>query len=105
MNLPSLARFFRQQVLYIAIAAVVAAIFWAIGQQINPATVLVYSLCIGNLLSLAIGWLGFLYAKRPFPYNLLIFVPLLLVLTVPIYLITSVVVWLIAPPFRWRFPT
>jgi sigma-B regulation protein RsbU (phosphoserine phosphatase) len=92
-----LARFFRQQALYIAIAAVIAAILWAIGQRTNPAIILVYTLCIGNLLSPAIGWLDFLYAERPFPYNWLIFVPLLLVLTVPVYLITSVVVWLIAP--------
>jgi len=99
VNIPSLARFFRQQVLYIAIAAVIAAISWAIGQKMYPTSVLVYSLCIGNLLSLAIDWLGFLYEERPFPYNILIFVPLLIVLTVPIYLITSVVVWLIAPPF------
>ena len=97
MNVRSLARFFRQQALYIAIAAVIAAILWAIGQRTNPAIILVYTLCIGNLLSPAIGWLDFLYAERPFPYNWLIFVPLLLVLTVPVYLITSVVVWLIAP--------
>jgi sigma-B regulation protein RsbU (phosphoserine phosphatase) len=113
VNVPSLARFFRQQVFYIAIAAVIAAIVWAIGQKTNPASVLVYSLCIGNLLSPAIGWLGFLYEERPFPYNILIFVPLLIVLTVPIYLITSVVVWLVAPPFplalsdlimsQWKF--
>ena len=113
MNLPSLARFLRQQVLYIAIAAVIAAIVWAIGQKTNPASVLVYSLCIGNLLSPAIGWLGFLYEERSFPYNILIFVPLMIVLTVPIYLITSVVVWLVAPPFplalsslimsQWKF--
>lgn len=37
-------------------------------------------------------------AERPFPYSLVVFLPLLLVLTVPIYLITSVVVWLVAPP-------
>jgi len=98
VNVPSLARFLRQQSVYIAISAVVGAIFWANGQQINPVTVLLYSLCIGNLLSPAIGWLEFLYAKRPFPYSLLIFVPLLLVLTVPIYVITTVVVWWIAPP-------
>jgi len=114
VNVSSLARFFRQQVLYIAIAAVIAAIFWAIGQQINPATVLLYSLCIGNLLSPAIGWLEFLYWQKPFPYNLLIFLPLLLVLTVPVYLISSAVVWLIAPPTPqtlshlittgWKFP-
>jgi sigma-B regulation protein RsbU (phosphoserine phosphatase) len=109
-----LARFFRQQVLYIAIAAVAAAIFWAIGQQINPATVLLYSLCIGNLVSPAIGRLEFLYWQKPFPYNLLIFLPVLLVLTVPVYLISSAVVWLIAPPTPqtlshlirtgWKFP-
>jgi phosphoserine phosphatase RsbU/P len=114
VNLPTLARFFRQQSLYIAISAVVGAIFWANGQQINPATVLVYSLCLGNLLSPAIGWSEFLYAERPFPYNLLIFLPVLLVLTVPIYLITTVVVWLVAPPSPqtlshlittgWKFP-
>ena len=98
MNLSSLARFFRQQLGYLVMSAVIAAILWAIGQRTNPAIILVYTLCIGNLVSLAIGWLEFLYAERPFPYNLLIFVPLLLVLTVPVYLITSVVVWLIALP-------
>jgi sigma-B regulation protein RsbU (phosphoserine phosphatase) len=98
VNVPSLARFFRQQLVYITMSVVIAAILWAIGQRTNPAIILVYTLCIGNLLSPAIGWLDFLYAERPFPYNWLIFVPLLLVLTVPVYLITSVVVWLIAPP-------
>ena len=97
VKLSSLARFFRRQFVYIAISAVIAAIFWAIGQRTNPAIILLYTLCIGNLLTPAIGWLDFLYAERPFPYNLLIFVPLLLVLTVPVYLITSVVVWSIAP--------
>ena len=114
MNVPSLARFFRQQSTYIAIAAVVGAIFWANGQQINPATVLLYSLCLGNLLSPATNRLSFLYWQRPFPYNLLIFLPVLLVLTVPVYLISSAVVWLIAPPTPqtlshlittgWKFP-
>ena len=98
MKLSSLARFSRQQLVYITMSAVIAAILWAIGQRTNPAIILLYTLCIGNLLSPAIGWLDFLYAERPFPYNLLIFVPLLLVLTVPVYLITSLVVWLITPP-------
>jgi sigma-B regulation protein RsbU (phosphoserine phosphatase) len=56
----------------------------------------------------------FLYAERPFPYDLLIFLTVLLVLTTPIYLIATVVVWLIAPPSPqtlshlittgWKFP-
>jgi len=98
VNVSSLARFFRQQMFYVAIAAVVTALIWAIGQRTNPATVLVYTLCIGNLVSISLEKLGFLYGERPFPYNLLVFLPLLLVLTAPIYLITSAVVWLIAPP-------
>ncbi len=114
MSVPTLARFFRQQSLYIAISAVVGAIFWAIGQRINPATVVVYSLCIGNLLSPATGWVEFLYAERPFPNDWLVFLTVLLVLTTPIYLIATVVVWLIAPPYPqtlshlittgWKFP-
>ncbi|HMD78274.1 MAG TPA: PP2C family protein-serine/threonine phosphatase [Terracidiphilus sp.] len=114
MNVPSLVRFFRQQVLYIVISAVIGAIFWASGQPINFATILTYSLCIGNLLNPAIYRLEFLYSDRPFPYNWLIFLLVLLALTVPVYLITAVVVWLIAPPVPetlshlmrtgWRFP-
>ena len=114
VNYSSLAHLFRQQLVYIAISAVVAAIFWAMGQQTNPAMVLIYTLCIGNLLSTAIGWLDFLYAERPFPYNLLIFLPILIAVTFPVYLITTVVIWLIAPPLPmtlahlitagWRFP-
>jgi len=109
-----LVRFIRQQSLYIAIAAVVGAVFWAIGQQINPATVLLYSLCLVNLLSPAMGRLQFLYWDKPFPYNWLIFLPVLLVLAIPIYVISSVVVWMIAPPTPqtlshlirtgWKFP-
>jgi phosphoserine phosphatase RsbU/P len=98
VNVSSLARFSRQQILYVVIAAVVAALMWATGQRTNPATPLVYTLCIGNLVTISLEKLGFLYEKRPFPYNLLIFLPLLLVLTAPVYLITSAVVWMIAPP-------
>jgi sigma-B regulation protein RsbU (phosphoserine phosphatase) len=94
----TLARFFRQQSVYAAISAVIGGVFWANGQQINFGTVLVSSFCIGNLLSLALNRLGFLYRDRPFPFNWLIFLSFLLVLAVPVYLITSVVVWWIAPP-------
>jgi phosphoserine phosphatase RsbU/P len=98
VKVSSLVRLFRQQIFYVASAAVVAAIIWATGQRTNPATILVYTLCIGNMISISLEKLGSLYATRPFPYNLLIFLPLLLVLTAPVYLISSVVVWLIAPP-------
>jgi hypothetical protein len=47
----SLVGFLRLQALYLSVAAVVAAVFWASGQQINLATVVLYSLCFGNLLT------------------------------------------------------
>jgi sigma-B regulation protein RsbU (phosphoserine phosphatase) len=111
---PSLVRFARQQIVYIAVAVILGAIFWAIGLPINPYTILLYSLCIGNLLSPAMECVDPLYSKRPFPFNWLIFLPTLLILTVPVYLLSSVIVWLISPPSRqtlshllltgWKFP-
>lgn len=111
----SLARFFRQQALYLSVAAVVAAVFWAIGQQINPLTIVLYSLCIGNLITPPLNRLSCLFSERPFPYNWLIFLAALVVLTPPVYAISSVVVWWIAPPSPqslsnlittgWRFPS
>jgi sigma-B regulation protein RsbU (phosphoserine phosphatase) len=98
LNYPFIARFLRQQGIYAAIAAVIGGVVWANGQQINFGTVLVCSLCIGNLLSPALNRLGFLYWDKPFPFNWLIFLSVLLVLAVPVFLITSVVVCWIAPP-------
>ncbi len=111
---PSLARLVRQQIVYIVVSAVLGAIFWAIGLPINPFTVLLYTLCIGNLLSFGIDRVEFLFSNRPFPFNWLIFLPILLALTVPVYLISSAIVWLISPPgpqtlshlilTGWKFP-
>ena len=73
------------------------AIFWAIGQSVNPFTVLVYSLCIGNFISPPVQWLRFLYDK-PAPYDWLIFLAVLSVITVPVYVLSTVIVWWLAPP-------
>jgi sigma-B regulation protein RsbU (phosphoserine phosphatase) len=110
----SLIRFFREQAIYISLSVVVAAIFWAVGQPINPLTILLYSLCIGNLLTLLGSRLSWLFSERPFPYNWLVFLAVLVVLTPPVYVIASVVVWWIAPPTPqslwhliitgWKFP-
>jgi sigma-B regulation protein RsbU (phosphoserine phosphatase) len=114
VNFSAAVRFFRQQVVFIVLSLVLVGVFWAIGQKISPALVLVYTLCIGNLLSPAIGWLEFLYSEKPFPLNWLIFLLVLLGLTVPVYLVSTTVVWVIARPFQltlsnllvagWKFP-
>jgi sigma-B regulation protein RsbU (phosphoserine phosphatase) len=97
VNSKSLTTFFRDQGIYLFIALVVGAIFWAIGQPINPFTVILYSLCLGNFLSPPMQWLRVLYEK-PFPYDWLIFLTLLCVLLPPVYALSSVIVWWFAPP-------
>ena len=88
VNSKSLATFFRDQGIYLFIALVVAAIFWATGQPINPFTIIVYSLCIGNFLSPPVQWLHVLYEK-PSLYDWLIFMAVLCVVMVPVYLLTA----------------
>ena len=93
----SLTTFFRDQGIYLCLALVVGAIFWSISLPINPFTVLLYSLCIGNFLSPPMQWLHALYEK-PAPYDWIIFLFLLCIVTVPVYLLATLIVWLIAPP-------
>jgi phosphoserine phosphatase RsbU/P len=98
LRLPSVPILARRQALCIALAAISAAFFWGIGQQINLGTVLLYSLMIGNLIIPSTQALSSVYWKRPFPYNWLFFLFVILVLLVPIYVISSIVVWWLAPP-------
>jgi sigma-B regulation protein RsbU (phosphoserine phosphatase) len=112
---PSLVRFIQRQVLYLGVAAVVAAIFWAIGQQVNPATVVLYSLCFGNLATPPLVRVRRKFAGQPVAYKWLAFLAALVVLTPPVYLVSSVIVWRLAPPYPqslshlittgWKFPS
>ena len=101
--------------LYLFVAAVVGGIFWATGQYSRFLTIVVYSLCFGNLTSLPLEALDYLYVRRRFPYNWLVYLGLFAVLLLPIYIITTVIVWLVARPVPmlplwtlltagWKFP-
>jgi sigma-B regulation protein RsbU (phosphoserine phosphatase) len=114
ITLPSVVRLLRTQTIYIALSVFVAAIFWAIGQEVNALTILVYSLCLGNVTMTLMQKSHPLYWERRFPYNWLVFLMVLAVLVMPIYLVSSTVVWFIAPPAPqtlghylrtgWKFP-
>ena len=114
LNSPAWTGFFRQQSLYITLATIIAAVFWSIGQQVNPLTLLVYSLSIGNLLTPPLNRLRFLYAELNFPYDWLVFLAILLLMTPPVFLVASILVWLLAPPtpqtlfhlitYGWKLP-
>lgn len=104
----------RQQLFYLAVAAVMASIFWAIGQSINPGTIVLYSLCLGNLMMPGMDAIRCGFPQQPFPYNWLIFLASLIVLTPIAYVISSAVVVWFAPPSPqtfghlvrtgWKFP-
>jgi phosphoserine phosphatase RsbU/P len=98
MRLPPLSAIIRLQFVCIAMAAVVAATFWAIGQQVNLQTVVLYSFLIGNLVSPSAQALHFVYAKRRFPLSLALFLLVILILLAPVYVVSTVVVWWFAPP-------
>lgn len=100
----SVTAFLKKQVLYIALSAVVGAIFWANGQRVNPLTVLAYSLSIGNLITPATERLHRLYAGQRFPFNWLLFLLVLLVLLPFVYVISSTIVWTLAPPTPQTLP-
>jgi phosphoserine phosphatase RsbU/P len=97
VNSEFLATFFRDQGIYLFIALIVSAIFWAIGLPINPFTIILYSLAIGNFLSFPMQWLHTLYEK-PAPYDWIVFLTVLCIVTVPVYLLSTVIVWWLAPP-------
>jgi len=95
---PTLRRFFVDQQHFAFIAVVVSALFWAMDQRINPFTVVLYSFCIGNLLTPILRASGPLFYFRPFPQNFLVYSVVLLVATIPVYVITTIIVWRFAPP-------
>lgn len=111
---PVLGSVARRQILFLALSAVVAAIFWAIGHQVNPLTILVYSITLGNLTMLATEVIGGHCSTHRFPYNWILFLSALLLLLAPVYLISSVFVWWLATPTSeslrhlittdWKFP-
>jgi sigma-B regulation protein RsbU (phosphoserine phosphatase) len=103
----------RQQTL-LFVAIVIIAIFWVMGQQVNPLTIIVYSLLIGNLVAYPLDKSDRLFRDLRFPYDWLVFMGLVAVFTVPAYLLTTLVVYKVAPPGNvslqnllvhgWRFP-
>ncbi len=94
----SVFRLLQQQIAYLSLAAVVSAVFWAIGQRTNPVTIFLYSILFGNIVSPLTQAMRGLYWRRPFPWNWVWFWTIVLVLVGPVFTLCSVVVWWLAPP-------
>jgi phosphoserine phosphatase RsbU/P len=105
---------FRRQQTLVFVAVVIIAIFWVMGQQVNPLTIILYSLLIGNLVAYPLDKSDRLFRDLRFPYDWLVFMGLVAVFTVPAYLLTTIVIFKVAPPGNvslrnllvhgWRFP-
>ena len=112
---PMLRRFFIDQQHYAFIAVVVTAVFWAMDVKFNLGPVVVYSYCLGNLVTPVLRLAAPLYETRPPLQRFFIFFGVLLVGTAPAYLISTALVWRFAPPdppqalghllrHGWKFP-
>jgi len=86
---PGLARFLRQQQLYIAIAVAIYAMFWAIGVPAGFGVTLIYTLCLANYTMLIQERLSVLYCNRAWPSYWAIYLALLFALT-PIAVVLTV---------------
>lgn len=92
-------RFFRQQQLYVFVAVALFALISVLGLSTRLWTVLVFSLCIGNLTAPIMTRLKPYYARLAFPINWLVYLPLLAVVGFgSTILATAVLYWLILDP-------
>src|SRR5437868_13270740 len=110
---PTLVRFLRRQQLYIAMAVMVYATFWALGQNANVIVTLVYSLLLCNAVALMQRPIEFLCAERPPLYFWMIYLVLLFAVSALAVLISTVpVFWIVGSrqsfwsflATGWKFP-
>jgi hypothetical protein len=112
---PSLKRLLYLELFFVAIAAVIYGIFWAIRPEgSNLLVTVVYTLCLANLTTFTLGRLSFLYAPKPPFQNWSAFLGLLLMLTpAMVTAATALVFWFVDRPggqfwpylwSSWKFP-
>jgi phosphoserine phosphatase RsbU/P len=92
-------RFFRQQQLYVFVGVLLFAVISALRLSTHLWTVLVYSLCIGNVAVPIVRRFERYYARRTFPFNWLVYLPVLaLAGLVSASVATFLIYWLILDP-------
>jgi sigma-B regulation protein RsbU (phosphoserine phosphatase) len=110
------ARFLKNQLFYLAIAAVIYGIFWAIRPEAtNLFITIVYTLSLCNLITFALERLSFLYfERRPLDYWLIYLALLLAITPLMVTVTTGIVFWLVDRPggefwnylfTSWKFPS
>ena len=95
---PGLSRFLRQQQLYLAIAAAVCGVFWAINQSANVPIILIYSVILGNFGRLTVRYVVRVYGNRSRTHQWVIFLPAFLFVTAVTVAASTLLVYWITPP-------
>lgn len=111
---PWLSRFLRRQQLYLAIAAAVCGVFWAVNQSANVPIILIYSIILGNCGALTVRFIVRAYGGYSRGQQWAIFLPVFLLMTVlTVVAATFLVYWITPPPVPsftqflasgWKFP-
>jgi serine phosphatase RsbU (regulator of sigma subunit) len=92
-------RFFRQQQLYVFVGVALFVVISALRLSTHLWTVLVYSLCIGNVAVPIVGRFERYYGRLAFPFNWLVYLPVLgLASVVSASAATFLIYWLILDP-------
>jgi phosphoserine phosphatase RsbU/P len=99
-----LRRLFQQQQLYVFVGVALFAVVSAVGLTTYVWTVLVFTLCVGNLTVPVMHRLEPAYAARKFPLNWLVYVLLLALVALGATVVAAIIVYgvLLDPSFRTR---
>jgi phosphoserine phosphatase RsbU/P len=91
--------FLQQQQLYVFVGVALFAVISALRLSTHLWTVLVFSLCIGNLTVPIMSRFERYYSRLAFPFNWLVYLPLLALVGLGSAIVaTAVVYWLLLPP-------
>ena len=70
--------FWRMQLVFLAITVAVSGVFWVISGSTHPLATFLFTFIIGNCTTLVINFAAPLFGKRPFPWDWIIYLCILL---------------------------
>lgn len=107
------AQFLREQQMFAFIAVVVYLALWSLSISVSPLVTIVYSFVLGNGVSLLLNRFSWAYCDRPFPYDWLVFLTLLIAfIPIPLVVAAAILYWAVPQPIsftafvarQWQFP-
>jgi sigma-B regulation protein RsbU (phosphoserine phosphatase) len=98
LNRDDVRRWFQHQQLLVFVAVALFVVFSAVGVDTRLRTIMVFFLCVGNLMFPVMSHLERYYVDRPFPFNWLVHIPLLTTVSIAVNAVaTGIACWLLLP--------